>query len=84
MRFFIRSTAATLAFAVTWRYWLPVFSNNAKPLLPFGWTVALIILVHSVFVFLVAFFGAMFAKRKFPPTLEDYEEYSKQAHYTPL
>jgi len=82
LRLFIRVTATVLALAVTWRYWLPVVSNNAKPLLPYWWTFALIIFTVSVFVFLVGLFGSMFAKRKFPPTLEDCEEYSKQAHYT--
>ena len=30
------------------------------------------------------FFGSIFVKRIFLPKLEDYEEYSKQAHYTAL
>jgi hypothetical protein len=39
---------------------------------------------YLVTLFAAKIVGFIFAKRIFPPNLEDYEEYSKQAHYTAL
>jgi hypothetical protein len=69
-----------IAIATTVRYWSHAPKTDSGVL-------------HAIFVFFLTFYIAMFAatligvffvKRLFPPKLEDYEEYSKQAHYTPL
>ena len=42
------------------------------------------ILLYGLTAVVATFLGGIFAKRIFPPELEDCEEYSKQAHYTAL
>jgi hypothetical protein len=40
--------------------------------------------MFSITVLLTASLGSILVKRIFPPTLDDFEEYSKQAHYSVL
>lgn len=66
--------------AVTWRYWLTAPRTDAGLWRAFG----LFWLTFYITLFVVTILGTIYFKRIFPPKLKDYEEYSKQAHYTPL
>jgi hypothetical protein len=80
LRYFCLSLATVVAFTVAQRHWAAGPRTNPG-------------LMHAYILFLVTYFVALsigtilsiiLVKRIFPPRLEDYEEYSKQAHYTPL
>jgi hypothetical protein len=66
--------------AVTWRYWLTAPRSDAGLWRAFG----LFWLTFYLTLMVVTIFGTIYVKRIFTPKLEDYVEYSKQAHYTPL
>jgi hypothetical protein len=80
LRFFCTAMAIAVGVAVTWRYCLTTPMTDAGI-----WrAVGLFWLTSYITLFVVTLFGSIYVKRIFPPKLEDYEEYSKQAHYTPL
>jgi hypothetical protein len=74
------AVAIAVGVAVTWRYWLTAPHSDAGIWRAF----ALFWLTFYITLAILTFFGQILAKRIFRPRLEDYEEYSKQAHYTPL
>jgi len=77
---FCRILGAAVAAAATYRYWLSAPRTDAGV-----WHAFAILWLTCVITSLAAiFFGSIFVKRIFPPKLEDYEEYSKQARYTAL
>jgi hypothetical protein len=80
LRFFCMAIAIVIGVAVTWRYWLTAPRSDAGLWRAFG----LFWLTFYMTLMVVTIFGTIYVKRIFPPKLEDYEEYSKQAHYTPL
>jgi hypothetical protein len=47
-------------------------------------TYFLLLFTFGITFLLTASLGSILVKRIFPPTLDDFEEYSKQAHYTAL
>jgi hypothetical protein len=72
--------AIVVGVVVTWRYWLTAPRTDAGLWSAF----AVFWLTFYMTLTVVTIFGTIYVKRIFPPKLEDYEEYSKQAHYTPL
>jgi hypothetical protein len=79
-RVFFTAVAIVVGAAVTWRYWLAAPRTDAG----LFQAIALFFLTFYITMMVVIIFGTIYVKRIFPPKLEDYEEYSKQAHYTPL
>ena len=80
LRFFSVVLAAPVAATVGLRYWATAPRTDASV-----WHAYFLLLFAFAITFLVAgVLGSIFAKRIFPPPLDDYEEYSKQAHYTAL
>jgi hypothetical protein len=79
-RFLCLAVALAVGVAITWRYCLTAPMTDAGIWRAF----ALFSLTFYITLAVVTIFGQILAKRIFPPGLEDYEEYSKQAHYTPL
>jgi predicted RNA-binding Zn-ribbon protein involved in translation (DUF1610 family) len=80
LRFFCAVLAIAVAVTVCCRYWAVAPKTDAGV-----WHAYLLLLLTFGVTSLVAgALGGIFVKRIFPPTLEDYEEYSKQAHYTAL
>ena len=75
-----RILAAAVAAAATYKYWLSAPRTDAGVRHAF----AVLCLTYVTTSLAAVFFGSIFVKRIFPPKLEDYEEYSKQAHYTAL
>ena len=80
LRFFCIAVAIAVGISVTSRYWLTAPKTDVGVWYAFG----LFALTFYTTLAVVTIFGLVLAKRIFPPRLEDYEEYSKQAHYTPL
>jgi heme/copper-type cytochrome/quinol oxidase subunit 2 len=80
LRFFCMAMAIAVGVAVTWRYCLTASMTDAGIWRAFG----LFWLTFYMTLTVATIFGTIYVKRIFPPKLEDYEEYSKQAHYTPL
>lgn len=75
LRCFCLTLATVVAFAVAYRNWAAGSRTNSGLVFLFTYFVALSI---------VTVLSTILVKRIIPPQLEDYEEYSKQAHYTPL
>ena len=80
IRFLWMAMATAVGVGVTWRYCLTAPMTDAGIWRAFG----LFWLTFYLTLTVVTIFGTIYIKRIFPPKLEDYEEYSKQAHYTPL
>jgi hypothetical protein len=74
------AVAISAGVAVTWRYWQSSPRTDAGVWHAF----AVFCLTFYSTLAVVTIFGTIYVKRIFPPDLEDYEEYSKQAHYTAL
>jgi hypothetical protein len=79
-RVFFTAVAIVVGAAVTWRYWIAAPRTDAG----LFQAIALFFVTFYITMMVVIIFGTIYVKRIFPPKLEDYEEYSKQAHYTPL
>jgi DNA-directed RNA polymerase subunit RPC12/RpoP len=75
LRYFCLTLAAVVAFTVAHRHLAA--GSRTDPVLVF-------LLTSFVALSIVTVLSTILVKRIFPPQLEDYEEYSKQAHYTPL
>jgi hypothetical protein len=69
-----------VAATVTYRYWLSAPRTDAGVWHAF----AVLYLTFLVTAFVATIFGFIFGKQIPPPKLEDFEVYSKQAHYEPL
>jgi type VI protein secretion system component VasK len=80
LRFFCMVMAMSVGVAVTWRYWLTAPRTDAGVWRAF----AVFWLTFYFTLAVVTILGTIYVKRIFRPHLEDYEEYSKQAHYTAL
>jgi uncharacterized membrane protein (DUF485 family) len=80
LRFFCMTVTVALAGTFGYQYWISAPITNAR----FWYGCVLSLLTFLISGFVVTCFGVIFAKRIFPPTLEDYEEYSKRPHYTAL
>jgi hypothetical protein len=80
LRYFCLTLATVVAFTVAYRH------RGAGPRTNGDLWHAYIafLLTYVVAVSVVTSLSVILVKRLFPPQLEDYEEYSKQAHYTPL
>jgi hypothetical protein len=80
LRFFCVVLAVAVAVTIGLRYWATAPRTDAGV-----WhTYLLSLFTFSITVLLTASLGSILVKRIFPPTLDDFEEYSKQAHYTAL
>jgi hypothetical protein len=80
LRFFCMTATVAVAGTFGYTYWISAPMTNTR----FWHGCVLLILTLLISGFVVTFLGVIFAKRIFPPKLEDYEEHSKQAHYTAL
>lgn len=80
LRFVCLAASIAVGVLVTWRYRLTAPRTDAGLWRAFG----LFWLTFYVTLTVVTIIGLILAKRIFPPKLEDYEEYSKPAHYTSL
>lgn len=80
LRIFSTTLAVAVGAAVAWRFWSSAPETDAS--LQHAFT--LLCVAYLVTLFAAKIVGFIFAKRIFPPNLEDYEKYSKQAHYTAL
>ena len=80
LRFFCVVLAVAVAVTIGVRYWATAPRTDAGV-----WhTYLLSLFMFSITVLLTASLGSILVKRIFPPTLDDFEEYSKQAHYSAL
>ena len=80
LRVFCVLLAIAVAVTIGLRYWAAAPRTDAGV-----WHTYLVLLfTFSITVLLATLLGSILVKRIFPPTLDDFEEYSKQAHYTAL
>ena len=80
LRFFCYVLAAAVTVTIGLRYWATAPRTDAGV-----WhTYLLLLFTFFITLLLTAFLGGILVKLIFPPTLDDFEEYSKQAQYTAL
>jgi|SRR5580658_6110836 hypothetical protein len=80
LRLFSRVLAAVVTVIIGLRYWATPPRTDAGV-----WRASFLLLfTFCITSLLTACLGSILVKRIFPPTLDDFEEYSKQAHYTAL
>ena len=79
-RYFCITLAAAATVPSVLRYWATAPRTDAGVF----HTYLLLLFTFGITFLLTVFIGGILVKYIFPPTLDDFEEYSKQAHYTAL